>query len=92
VSRDVLVAALVTLVLRDEVKVLATDDDGAVHLREEEGRFGGEQGGAESGKMSFDRGESGTGREGRTLVETTLPVRMRPRMETRPVKGHFLSM
>lgn len=26
------------------------------------------------------------------LVETTVPVRIRPRMETRPVKGHFLSM
>lgn len=26
------------------------------------------------------------------LVETTLPVRMRPRIETRPVNGHFLSM
>lgn len=25
------------------------------------------------------------------LVETTVPVRIRPRMETRPVKGHFLS-
>jgi len=25
------------------------------------------------------------------LVETTKPERMRPRMETRPVKGHFLS-
>ncbi len=26
------------------------------------------------------------------LVDTTLPVRMRPRMETSPVKGHFLSV
>lgn len=26
------------------------------------------------------------------LVETTVPVRIRPRMETRPVKGHFLSV
>lgn len=26
------------------------------------------------------------------LAETTLPVRIRPRMETSPVKGHFLSM
>lgn len=26
------------------------------------------------------------------LVETTLPVRIRPRMETMPVKGHFLSV
>ena len=26
------------------------------------------------------------------LVLTTLPVRMRPRIETRPVNGHFLSM
>lgn len=25
------------------------------------------------------------------LVDTTVPVRIRPRMETRPVKGHFLS-
>jgi hypothetical protein len=25
------------------------------------------------------------------LVETTLPVRMRPRIDTMPVKGHFLS-
>ena len=25
------------------------------------------------------------------LVETTVPVRIRPRMDTRPVKGHFLS-
>lgn len=25
------------------------------------------------------------------LVETTVPVRIRPRMEIRPVKGHFLS-
>lgn len=25
------------------------------------------------------------------LLETTRPVRIRPRMETRPVKGHFLS-
>jgi hypothetical protein len=25
------------------------------------------------------------------LVETTRPVRIRPRIETRPVKGHFLS-
>lgn len=25
------------------------------------------------------------------LVETTLPVKMRPRIETLPVKGHFLS-
>ena len=25
------------------------------------------------------------------LVETTVPVRIRPRMETSPVKGHFLS-
>lgn len=25
------------------------------------------------------------------FVETTVPVRMRPRIETRPVKGHFLS-
>lgn len=26
------------------------------------------------------------------LVETTVPVRIRPRIETRPVKGHFLSV
>lgn len=26
------------------------------------------------------------------LVETTVPVRIRPRMETSPVKGHFLSV
>jgi len=26
------------------------------------------------------------------LVETTVPVRMRPRIETKPVNGHFLSM
>ena len=26
------------------------------------------------------------------LVETTLPVKIRPRIETRPVKGHFLSI
>lgn len=26
------------------------------------------------------------------LVETTVPVRIRPRIETRPVKGHFLSI
>jgi hypothetical protein len=26
------------------------------------------------------------------LVEWTTPVRMRPRIETSPVKGHFLSM
>lgn len=26
------------------------------------------------------------------LVETTVPVRIRPRMETMPVKGHFLSV
>lgn len=26
------------------------------------------------------------------LVDTTVPVRIRPRMETRPVKGHFLSV
>jgi hypothetical protein len=25
------------------------------------------------------------------LVETTLPVRIRPRIDTPPVKGHFLS-
>ena len=25
------------------------------------------------------------------LVETTVPVRIRPRIETIPVKGHFLS-
>ena len=25
------------------------------------------------------------------LVDTTRPLRMRPRMETSPVKGHFLS-
>ena len=26
------------------------------------------------------------------LVDTTVPVRIRPRIETRPVKGHFLSV
>jgi hypothetical protein len=26
------------------------------------------------------------------LVETTVPVRIRPRIETWPVKGHFLSI
>ena len=26
------------------------------------------------------------------LVEWTTPVKIRPRMETSPVKGHFLSM
>jgi hypothetical protein len=26
------------------------------------------------------------------LVETTTPLRMRPRIDTLPVKGHFLSM
>lgn len=26
------------------------------------------------------------------LVDTTVPVRIRPRIETIPVKGHFLSM
>lgn len=26
------------------------------------------------------------------LVETTVPVKIRPRMETRPVNGHFLSV
>jgi hypothetical protein len=26
------------------------------------------------------------------LVETTVPVRIRPRIETMPVKGHFLSV
>lgn len=26
------------------------------------------------------------------LVDTTLPVRIRPRIETRPVQGHFLSV
>lgn len=25
------------------------------------------------------------------LVDTTMPLRMRPRIETLPVKGHFLS-
>ena len=26
------------------------------------------------------------------FVETTLPVRIRPRIETLPIKGHFLSV
>lgn len=26
------------------------------------------------------------------LADTTVPVRIRPRMETRPVNGHFLSV
>ena len=52
---------------------------------------------AKLSKFQFPTSASAEGvREGDNvrciLVETTVPVKIRPRIETIPVKGHFLSM
>ena len=86
VRSEVLVALLVTGVLGDEVEVFTTDDQGAcilsacclAILRH---------------PVSFFSRSSGVEGDVRCiLVDMTVPVRIRPRMETMPVKGHFLSM
>jgi hypothetical protein len=86
VGGEVLVALLVTGVLGDEVEVLAADDEGTYfplvysHFQILLGRL---RVGSRSDKKVYVRC---------ILVETTVPVRIRPRIETIPVKGHFLSM
>ena len=88
VGGEVLVALLVTGVLGDEVEVFTTDDQGAcillafcpampLHI----------QSAFSSCAVRVCRGNVRC-----ILVDMTVPVRIRPRMETMPVKGHFLSM
>lgn len=86
VRSEVLVALLVTGVLGDEVEVFTTDDQGACEavsfcplLRPRPFSL-------------FVRASSVPGNVRCILVDMTVPVRIRPRMETMPVKGHFLSM
>jgi hypothetical protein len=88
VCGKVLVAALVTGVLGDEVKVFTADNQGACASL------------APIAKTTFDIPSSqlcARMRDPRAdvrciLVDMTVPVRIRPRMETMPVNGHFLSM
>ena len=70
VGREVLVALLVTGVLGDEVKVLAADDDGAVHL-------GGNDGARQD--TATDRDLAG---EGALLVDVVALNRRLGRAET----------
>jgi hypothetical protein len=86
VGGEVLVALLVTGVLGDEVEVFTTDDQGACVLSA-----------CLSSQITPPIPPSFAIRECRgnircILVDMTVPVRIRPRMETMPVKGHFLSM
>jgi hypothetical protein len=86
VGGEVLVALLVTGVLGDEVEVFTADDQGAcersafcpaIQLRP---------------IRLFLASFLCRNHVRCILVDMTVPVRIRPRMETMPVKGHFLSM
>ena len=74
---EVLVALLITGVLWDVVEVFAADDDGSVHL---------------CGLRDCVRGYVLPDPRELSKLTITLPDKIRPRMETRPVNGHFLSM
>jgi hypothetical protein len=88
VRGKVLVALLITGVLGDEVEVFTADDQGACILL------------VCAAKPRFDIqcstpfAQSQVSKENVRciLVDITVPVRIRPRMETMPVNGHFLSM
>lgn len=87
VGGEVLVALLVTRVLGDEVEVFTTDDQGAC-VRSANGP-------AMQSHPVLSSSLRASGCRGNVrciLVDMTVPVRIRPRMETMPVKGHFLSM
>lgn len=89
VGGEVLVALLVTGVLGDEVEVFTADDQGAWNLSAVPH---GVCSRLPSRRLCASRDVRG-GRDVRCiLVDMTVPVRIRPRMETMPVKGHFLSM
>jgi hypothetical protein len=88
VCGEVLVALLVTGVLGDEVKVFTTNDQSTCSVL------------VHAAKTNFDihsqchvRNVEYRRSDVRCiLVDMTVPVRIRPRMETMPVNGHFLSM
>jgi hypothetical protein len=88
VRGEVLVALLVTGVLGDEVEVFTTDDQGACVLLVFCPVI---QPHIQSAFFSC-AGRVCRGNVRCILVDMTVPVRIRPRMETMPVKGHFLSM
>jgi hypothetical protein len=89
VRGEVLVALLVTGVLGDEVEVFATDDKGTcVALSVSAKPFPVSM----FPNLSTQNLDHGNGDIRCILVVCTTPVRIRPRMETIPVKGHFLSM
>jgi hypothetical protein len=89
VCGEVLVALLVTRVLGDEVEVFTADDQGAclilVHVAKTQSNM---QCRALLCALSIVRDKDVRC----ILVDMTVPVRIRPRMETMPVNGHFLSM
>lgn len=88
VRGEVLVALLVTGVLGDEVEVFTTDDQGACVLSAFCPAMQSHiQSAFFSCAVRMCRGNVRC-----ILVDMTVPVRIRPRMETMPVKGHFLSM
>lgn len=88
VGGEVLVALLVTGVLGDEVEVFTTDDQGACVLS----AVGPDIIHAHAQYSSCVRASVCRENVRCILVDMTVPVRIRPRMETMPVKGHFLSM
>jgi hypothetical protein len=88
VGGEVLVALLVTGVLGNEVEVFTTDDQGACELS----AVGPAIFHAHAQYSSCVRASVCRGNVRCILVDMTVPVRIRPRMETMPVKGHFLSM
>ena len=88
VCGDVLVALLVTGVLGDEVEVFTTDDQGACVLS----AVGPAIVHAHAQYASCVRASVCRENVRCILVDMTVPVRIRPRMETMPVNGHFLSM
>jgi hypothetical protein len=88
VCGEVLVALLVTGVLGDEVKVFTADDQSACNLLVHAAK-------CNLISQSQRHMRYAKYREGDVrciLVDITVPVRIRPRMETMPVNGHFLSM
>lgn len=88
VGGEVLVALLVTGVLGDEVEVLAADDQGACVFISMccQDQF------QHRISITMRNVEIARADVRCILVDMTVPVRIRPRMETKPVKGHFLSM
>jgi hypothetical protein len=88
VCGEVLVALLVTGVLGDEVEVFAADDQSAYNASVCVAKTN-----LDIASQCLVRDIEGEKCDVRCiLVDMTVPVRIRPRIETMPVNGHFLSM